>query len=90
MVLFVFSAYSFFVIPRLQVFINFVYISSFVRAIIFQTYVHQKQVTRIITSSHQKPLMIICTEKDILIQLENNNINRFASKNEVLMTFLVT
>lgn len=43
-----------------------------------------------LTSSHLEQLMIICTEKDILNQFENNTIiDKFASKSKLLKTLLI-
>jgi hypothetical protein len=43
-----------------------------------------------LSSSHMEQLMIICTEKDILNQLENKRIiDKFASQNKLLKTLLI-
>ncbi|XP_025414967.1 zinc finger MYM-type protein 6-like [Sipha flava] len=43
-----------------------------------------------LSSSHMEQLMIICTEKDIINQLENKRIiDKFASQNKLLKTLLI-
>jgi hypothetical protein len=43
-----------------------------------------------LSSSHMEQLMIICTKKDILNQLENKRIiDKFASQNKLLKTLLI-